>query len=374
MPLSWSGRWVRPRLRGYAVDEPVLAEMTRWVAESGDGKFGLTRPASAPNALSPKAVWFALALEANPRRDASSQKGLKLLLKTVKSEQTENGSWSAWPETRPPIFGRSDESMTALATLAMLPAADAGDDSAKAIRDKGIRWLAETKTDDDPQSIAMRLVLWRRLGRPIEEWEPLVQRIKKRQNTDGGWSQSKDMASDAWATGQALYALAHAGIPPDEPVIARAQAFLTRTQRDDGSWPMMSRPAKPGGDGCKSLIPITHLKILSIFHFVGAGLALLGILFLLAHFAMFHFIFSNPEVLAGPKAGPSTGGVFRDVQVVLFGFRHVVSGFSGFECDFGFVPPRQEASDLFTRGRRHQLPAHPRGDRSGRVYDHRSHP
>ncbi len=180
---------------------------------------------------------------------------MKLLLKTVKSEQTENGSWSAWPETRPPIFGNSDESMTALATLAMMPAAATGDDSAKAARDKGIRWLAETKTDDDPQSIAMRLVLWRRLGRPTEEWEPLVQRIKERQNADGGWSQSKDMASDAWATGQALYALAHAGIKPDEPVIARAQAFLIKTQRADGSWPMTSRPVKPGGDGSKEPDP-----------------------------------------------------------------------------------------------------------------------
>jgi hypothetical protein len=253
--VIWSMR--EAKQRGHAVDEPVLAELTKWVAQSGDGKFGLARPASAPNALSPKAVWFALALEADPNPDAISQEGMKLLLKTVKSEQTGNGSWSTWPETRPPIFGNSDESMTALATLAMLPAAASGDDSAKAVRDRGIRWLAETKTDDDPQSIAMRLVLWRRLGRPAEEWEPLVRRIKERQNADGGWSQTKDMASDAWATGQALYALAHAGLKPDEPVIARAHAFLIMAQRDDGSWPMTSRPVKPGGEGSKSLIPIT---------------------------------------------------------------------------------------------------------------------
>jgi Squalene-hopene cyclase C-terminal domain len=65
------------------------------------------------------------------------------------------------------------------------------------------------------------------------------------------------MTSDAWATGQALYALAHAGIKANEPVIARAQAFLVKTQRDDGSWPMTSRPTIPGGKGSTSLIPIT---------------------------------------------------------------------------------------------------------------------
>jgi squalene-hopene/tetraprenyl-beta-curcumene cyclase len=231
--------------------------MTRWVAESGDGKFAMARPASAPKANSPKAVWFALALGADPKPDAPSMEGIKRLLKTVESEQTENGSWSTWPETRPPIFGNSSESMTALATLALLPAAAAGDDSAKATRDRAARWLAQTKSDNDPQSIAMRLLLWRRLGRPADEWKPLVGRIKERQNTDGGWSQAEGMASDAWATGQAMYALAHAGIEPTEPAIARARAFLIQTQLDDGSWPMTSRPVKPGGQGCQSLIPIT---------------------------------------------------------------------------------------------------------------------
>ena len=253
--VVWATR--EAKLRGHAVDEPVLTELTKWVAESGDGKFGLARPASAPKAASPKAVYFALALGVDPKPDEVSRRGLKLLLKTVAAEQTENGAWSTWPETRPPIFGSSDESLTVLATLAVLPAAAAGDDAAKAVRDKAVRWLAETKTDDNPQSIALRLVLWNRLGRPSKEAQPLVKRIKERQNEDGGWSQTKDMASDAWATGQALYALAHAGVKADEPVIRRAHAFLIKAQRADGSWPMTSRPVKPGGEGCKSLIPIT---------------------------------------------------------------------------------------------------------------------
>lgn len=253
--IVWSMR--EAKQRGIAVDEPVLAELTKWVAESGDGKTGVQRPEGRPKALNAKAVWFALSLGADPRPDAVSQKGVKLLLGTVKGDQVEDGRWLSWPETRPPIFGNSDESMTALATLALLPAAATGDDSAKAARDKAVRWLADTKSDDDAQSVAMRLVLWRRLERPAEECEALVQRIKERQNADGGWSQAKGMASDAWATGQALYALAHAGVRPDEPVIARAHAFLVKTQRADGSWPMTSRPTKPGGDGSKSLIPIT---------------------------------------------------------------------------------------------------------------------
>ncbi len=253
--VAWAMR--EAKQHGRSVDEPVLTEMTKWVAESGDGKTSLPRPAGIPKALNTKPVWFALALGADAEPDAVSQAGLKRLLETVKSDQTESGAWASWPETRPPIFGNSDESMTALATLALLPAAAAGDDSAKAVRDKAVQWLTATKTDDDPQSIAIRLVLWQRLNRPVQEREPLIQRIRERQNTDGGWSQSPDMASDAWATGQALYALSHAGLKPAEPVIARGQAFLIKTQREDGSWPMTSRPTKPGGEGTKYLVPIT---------------------------------------------------------------------------------------------------------------------
>ena len=253
--VVWSMR--EAKLRGIAVDEPVLAEMTKWVAESGDGRTGIPRPAGIPKALNAKAVWFALALGADPKPDAVARKGLKLLRKTVQSDQTEKGAWASWPETRPPIFGNSDESMTALATLAVLPAAAAGDAEAKAVRDKGVKWLARTKSDGDPQSVAMRLILWIRLGRPASDWQPLVRLIKERQNADGGWSQAKGMASDAWATGQALYALAHAGSKPDDPVVQRAHAFLVKTQRADGSWPMTSRPLKPGSGGSKSLIPIT---------------------------------------------------------------------------------------------------------------------
>ena len=47
----------------------------------------------------------------------------------------------------------------------------------------------------------------------------------------------------------ALYALAHAGIKPNEGAISRGQSFLIKTQLKDGSWPMTSRPTMPGGKG-----------------------------------------------------------------------------------------------------------------------------
>ena len=253
--VVWAMR--EAKQRGHAVDEAVLGDLTKWMAESGDGKTTSPRPADRPKAINMEALSFALALGTDPQPDPVAREGMNRLLETVKGDQTDSGSWSAWTDTRPPIFTRSDDTMTAMATLALVPAAAAGDATAIVARDRGAKWLTETKTDDDPQSVAMRLVLWQRLGRPAEELEPLAKRMIERQNADGGWSQSADMASDAWATGQALYALAHAGLGADHPAVTRGRAFLVTSQRADGSWPMTSRPIKPGGEGSKSLIPIT---------------------------------------------------------------------------------------------------------------------
>ncbi len=252
--------------RGLTVDVPLMNELTRWVAESGSGKTGVPRPEGIPKALNAKAVWLGLGLAAVQQPDETTTKGLKLMLGTVREDQLENGSWASWPVTRPPSFGNSDDSMTALATLT-LQSGVSGDDATKQARDRGVTWLAETKTDDDPQSVAMRLVLWSRVKRPQAEIDQLAAKILTRQRSDGGWSQTNEMESDAWATGQALYAMAHAGMKSTNEAIARGRRFLIKTQKENGSWPMTSRPTKPGGEGSGSLIPITG---------AGAAWAVLG--------------------------------------------------------------------------------------------------
>ena len=47
-----------------------------------------------------------------------------------------------------------------------------------------------------------------------------------------------------------------------------------------------------------------HLNLLAIFHFVGAGFAVVGLLFLCAHYAFMHFIFANPKFWEGQKGSP----------------------------------------------------------------------
>jgi hypothetical protein len=241
--------------RGYPVDEKALAEMTAWVV----GKDYLARlfvkpPKQEQIELNEAPLLLALGIEAGG--DKAAQDGLKQMLASLLSDQGKDGSWKR-TEARP--IASSPDTLTALALLALSApnAPDLGKEG-KAAREKGLKWLRAAKADDELQPAALRLILWRRLGLPAAEWEPLAKQLRGAQNADGGWSQVKKAKSDAYATGQALYALAEAGAKPDDEAVRRAQSFLAKTQRKDGAWAMASRAALPSGKPATNLEPITH--------------------------------------------------------------------------------------------------------------------
>lgn len=58
----------------------------------------------------------------------------------------------------------------------------------------------------------------------------------------------------------------------------------------------------------------SHLKLLAIFHFVVAGLSLLGIGFLLLHFTLMTHIFNNPDFLKQSRSAPPPAEFWRFFQ------------------------------------------------------------
>ena len=70
-----------------------------------------------------------------------------------------------------------------------------------------------------------------------------------------------------------------------------------------------------------------QLRLLSIFHFVGAGFAALGLLFLFAHYSMFHLLFSDPKMFEGQKGGPPPKELFQVLRwfYLLFGLWFLAS-------------------------------------------------
>ncbi len=65
------------------------------------------------------------------------------------------------------------------------------------------------------------------------------------QHPDGGWSQNRDVASDAYATGETLWALTEAGVlKTSDAAYQKGAKYLMDTQWADGSWYVRSRSPK----------------------------------------------------------------------------------------------------------------------------------
>jgi len=79
-------------------------------------------------------------------------------------------------------------------------------------------------------------------------------------------------------------------------------------------------------------IDAEHLKLLAIFHFVAAGLALLGVLSLFGLSAMFHAMLANPKMWENQKLGvgpgPSPLEVIRQMFQMFQWFYVVLGGWS----------------------------------------------
>lgn len=265
--MIWS--FNEARRAGYTVNADVLSELTKYTLTDAAAKV-FPEPDPKPdqaNQAAPRyaglqlsSVYTALAVESQSEWDDVSRDAWNRVAKHASEKQTADGSW-AGPNGRAPLFDQA-ESVTALGILTMIPpsaeAAKVADLTAS--RTRAIEWLAAKEPAALPhQALAMRLLAGVRLARPVEELKPLIDELAKRQKEEGGWGQTAEMASDAFATGQSLYVLKVAGIGSDDSRIQRAVAFLVKTQVPEGNWPMTSRPV-PGGDGAgaKNLGPITY--------------------------------------------------------------------------------------------------------------------
>ena len=76
--------------------------------------------------------------------------------------------------------------------------------------------------------------------------KPLEDRVKQLialQRPNGGWGQTGNLASDAYATGEPLYALHETGMAAIQTVYRRGVDFLLRTQKEIGFWLVKTRAA-----------------------------------------------------------------------------------------------------------------------------------
>jgi squalene-hopene/tetraprenyl-beta-curcumene cyclase len=199
-------------------------------------------------------IYLSLGLATNPAPADASKSALEKLRTNFVKHQNEDGSWTT-KESSPPLVDGHD-------VVTMLIVLASGQDQPSESRAKAIGWLKQAPHRPDSQALALRLLVAVACGQTQETAEN-VDQLRKQQHEDGGWSQTSRLPSDALATGQALYALAAAGVDTSDLAVDRARAYLAKTQQPDGSWLVNTR--NPNSKGW-------------VISYYGTGWATLGLL------------------------------------------------------------------------------------------------
>jgi len=150
--------------------------------------------------------------------------------------QAPDGSWSAAGQLPAVKWGSADEMNRATSMWALLALCGEGGASAAEARRRAAEHVKGTAAGSTLQSLALELAVAHERGE-LERAEALYVLLMGRQNDDGGLAWWKDnKVSDAFATGQALYALGRSGHDGREPAVLRTWGYLLRSQCSDGSW------------------------------------------------------------------------------------------------------------------------------------------
>jgi ankyrin repeat protein/mono/diheme cytochrome c family protein len=163
------------------------------------------------------------------------------IVRYLKASQTADGGWRI-PESRRPPMNSGSVQTAALVIYAMKNYAPEAEKLSyeKAIA-SAVVWL-EKATPVTNQDHAFRLLGLAWGGAPASAIREEAKSLAALQRADGGWGQLPAMASDAYATGEALFALSSAGrMAVSDPVFRKGVEYLLSTQAADGSWHVQSR-------------------------------------------------------------------------------------------------------------------------------------
>jgi hypothetical protein len=230
------------RAHGLEVDETIAGrERAAVLTTLGKNREKMLLGGGVTDDLVPAFALVALAADgqkAGPLTDA--------LVHFLTLRQKQEGYWQT-PVYRPP-HDASDFTFTALAVRGLQLYAPKGRGQEVAGRIARARdWLARA-TPRETEDKAFRLLglFWAQADRAsVRE---AADALLLEQREDGGWAQLATLPSDAYATGQVLFALHEAaGLPAYHRAYRRGVEFLLKTQLADGSWfvPTRSFPLQP---------------------------------------------------------------------------------------------------------------------------------
>ncbi len=117
-------------------------------------------------------------------------------------------------------------------------------DGIRVRREAAAKWVLENEPHDTEDRV-FRLRTLPYIDAQELTLKKVVDDLLAKQQADGGWSQTDDMTSDAYATGTVLTALREVGrLPCDHPAVVSGCRYLINTQLEDGTWHVVTH-AKP---------------------------------------------------------------------------------------------------------------------------------
>ncbi len=159
----------------------------------------------------------------------------------IAAQQKQAGNWHVGDISRAPIqesdFARTARSLRLLQVYG--PPARKVEFDRRVARARD--WLAQSApvTNDDA---AMQMVGLHWAGAAVSSQ---AKALATRQRADGGWAQNPNLESDAFATGETLWALRECGaLTAADASYGRGVEYLLNTQWPDGSWYVRSRAPK----------------------------------------------------------------------------------------------------------------------------------
>jgi ankyrin repeat protein len=225
------------RSKGVRINEPVAKEQLRKIAAfmQENGERALENE-GIPGAIDTVSyILLGMAAESYPSDPITD-----VWASYVKNTQSPDGRWKCIT-LRPPLES-SDFEVTAASIRSLRTY---GLKSQKAEYDKSVeravRWL-EKAQPGSTEDYAFKILglIWG--GGSPEAIRMTAQELSALQRPDGGWGQVKTLATDAYATGQALVALRESrAIALGSPAYRRGIQYLLNTQLEDGSWYVRTR-------------------------------------------------------------------------------------------------------------------------------------
>jgi squalene cyclase len=223
--------------KGFAVNDTSLHEALNSIMHRMDSWKAIFVENDDPTAIVMSESYDLWALSANHYK---SNKKIELLVKNLMQRQTNEGCWVS-PSPRPPLEYYSF-SATALVLRGIQYYSPRSLQAEISLRsDKALSWLINTIPETNEEKVYQLLgLMWGKADVKIIRQQ--AKKLLTAQRSDGGWAQLNALESDAYATGQSLYALNQSGqLKVDDPVYQKGIFFLLNTQLDDGSWKVQSR-------------------------------------------------------------------------------------------------------------------------------------